>query len=430
MPDRIPANLEAEQAAVGSLLISREAHHTFREIGLTAADFYRQAHELLFAVVSGMHERDETVDLITVQAALQSAGTLAQVGGMEYVMRLLDETPTAAHARHYGEIVKEKATLRQYLDLAGRITGLAQTADTKPADVSALISRAESEISRGFAIGTWTPYDEVIQHVIQRMEEPESLMGLPTGIVKLDRMTMGLHKKTLIVIAARPGMGKTALALQIAENVAREGTPVALFSLEMDKDELGLRSIQAATGYSGYAIRGHIPDENWTGIMRAAGPLSSLPIYVDDEPTVKHTEIFPKARRAVHEHGCGLIVFDYAQLAEGPKGDSRNREVGEIFRAMRTAAKRLDVPWIALSQLSRDCEKENRAPRKSDLRDSGEIEAEANVILMIHHDQIIIAKNRQLATGLVPVTWLPNVMRFVDREEERSVPDGPLPYYA
>lgn len=439
--DRVPPqNLEAEQSALGSLLIDKRAYYALQDaqVGLQGSDFYREAHQVIYEAVAGMYDREQQVDIITIQEELRASGKLEQVGGIEYLCTLIDLVPSASNAAYYGRIVRDKAVARQYIDLGMRIVAAGHNQEAGASAISELISRSESEISRRMTAGAWTRYSDIIASVVQRMETPDALMGIQTGIAGLDKITMGLHRKTLIVIAARPGLGKTALGLQIAENAARSGVPVAIFSLEMDKDELGLRSVQAATGMSGYQIRHRIPDDMWTSIYEQTGPVSDLPIYVDDEPTCRYSEIFPKARAAVQEHGVGLVIFDYAQLGDGPKGESRNREIGEVVRAMRNAAKRLDVPWIVLSQLSRRCEEEgNRRPRKSDLRDSGEIENEMNVCMFLHrpdkenpnHVQIIVDKNRQLATGVVEAIWLPEIMRFADREDHRAGSDGPPPYW-
>ncbi|MBP7561425.1 MAG: replicative DNA helicase [Armatimonadetes bacterium] len=431
--DRVPPqSIEAEQSVLGSLLISREAHFALREVGLEPADFYREAHEILFATVCGMYDREETVDIITVQEALRGAGRLEQCGGIEYIMALIDSVPTAVHARYYGEIVRDKAVRRQWLDVAGRIIGAAHDGETDAAQISAIANDGDLAITKRLSIGgDWTPYSEIIPAVVGQIEEAytsgEDLKGIPSGIPALDNLTCGWQDRDLILIAARPSNGKTALMLQLAEQSARAGYPVGIFSLEMDRGALGMRALQAETHMSGYALRQpRFGDEGWRNIMAATGRLTDLPVYIDDEPVVSYAHIFPKARRAVMEHGVRLLMCDYAQLVEGPRGESRNREVGMIVRAMRTTAKRLGVPFIALSQLSRRCEQENRKPRLSDLRDSGEIEQEINVCVFIHipekpadgedcDAELILAKNRQLAQGVVPVRWVPRLMRFVPR---------------
>lgn len=436
MRDRVPPqNLEAEQSAIGSLLIDREAHFTFRDLGLTAADFYRQAHELLFEVVSAMHEREETVDLITVQEAMRTSGKLEQVGGMEYICTLIDQTPTAAHARHYGEIVKEKALRRQWIDLAARIESQAFDENTDIMQVSAVAMEGERVLSDRATTGELAWFSELVPTEYQRIEQAwqksEDLHGISYGLKKLDEITCGMNKGDLIVIAARPSQGKTALALQFAESAAHQGVPTVIFSVEMKRQALAIRALQAASGLNGYALRNpKFGEEGLQSLCRAMGRLSDLPIAVDDASIVRHTDLFPKCRRAVMKHGVGLFILDFGQLVHGPLGESRNREVAVVFESMKDIAKRLDVPFISLSQLSRRCEQEsNRRPQLSDLLDSGAIEASADVIMFLHFPDrekepsiadIVVAKDRQLATGVCPVYWNAPVMRFTARADDRE----------
>lgn len=426
-----PQNIEAEQSTLGSLLIDREAYHAVKELGLTGADFYREAHQVIYEAVAGMHEREEQVDIITVQETLRAANKLEAIGGIEYVMTLIDLVPSASNAAYYGGIVREKAVRRQWIDLAHRLATAAYQEDVPIERLSVLANDAELAISSRTCAGDWTAYAEIIPRVLQRIEDAErtggELTGIPTGLARLDNIIGGWQAKELAIIAARPSKGKTALALQFAEEAARRGYPVGVFSLEMDEDELGFRAIGAATGMDGYALRKpRFGEEGWSRLMRAVGTLGDLPVYINDEPVIRYTDIFPLARRAVMQYGAKLLIFDYAQLAEGPKGESRSREVGAIVHAMRTTAKKLDVAFIGLSQLSRQCETENRAPRLADLRDSGEIEQEIQVGIFIHftdeqNADLIVAKNRKGRRGAVPVQWRPTVMRFVETTEAHDV---------
>jgi len=434
----VPPNaLEAEQSTLGSLMIDREAYFAVKELDLVGADFYREAHQVIFEAIGSLYEAEQQVDILTLQDEMRRRKMLEKVGGPEYLMTLIDLVPSASNAGHYARIVRDAAVRRQWIDLASRIEAAAHDPETEIGQLCAMANDGELAISRRLTQGTWTPYKEIIGGVVHQIDEAYQsggeVKGIPSGFDRLDSLTLGWQNKELVLIAGRPSKGKTALMLQLAETAATHGYPVGIFSLEMDKDSLGYRAVQAASGMSGYALRApRFGTEGWEKVYYALGKLSELPIYIDDEPVVRHIDIFTKARRAVLEHGVKLLMLDYSQLAEGPKGESRTREVGMVLRAMRITAKRLDVPFIALSQLSRRCEEEgNRRPKLSDLRDSGEMEQEANVCIFIHFDgkegtptednaELILAKNRQGAKGNVRVRWMPHLMRFVPRTDRES----------
>lgn len=427
--DRVPPNnLEAEQSTIGSVLIDREAYFAVKDIGLTTGDFYREAHQIIFAAAASLYEQERQVDIVTLQEELRTSGKLELTGGMEYLTSLIDSVPTAKNAAYYAQIVKEKAVRRQWIDATYRLNAAAHNEDMSIEQLSIMANDAELAIAQRTCAGDWTSYAEIIPRVAETIgaayESGDSLTGISTGLPGLDGIIGGWQAKELAMIAARPSKGKTALALQFGEAAARQGYPAAIFSLEMDEDELGFRAIGADTGMDSYALRKpRFGEEGWQTVFRAVGRLSELPVYINDEPMIRHTDIFPLARRACMEHGVKLFIFDYAQLAEGPKGESRSREVGAIVHAMRITAKRLDVAFIGLSQLSRQCEVEKRRPRLSDLRDSGEIEQEVQVCIFIHFEgdtdvaELIVAKNRKGRKGSVPVLWQPGIMRFVCRTD-------------
>lgn len=422
-----PANLEAEQSTVGSILLDREAYFAVKDVGVVTGDFYREAHQIIFAAAAGLYEQERCVDIVTMQEELRTSGKLELVGGLEYLTALLDSVPTATNAGYYAQIVKEKAVRRQWIDLTYRMNAAAHNEDLPVEQLSVMANDAELAIAGRTCAGDWTGYADIIPRVGNIITEADKagaeLTGISTGLPGLDTIIGGWKSKELAIIAARPSKGKTAIALQFAEHAATLGYPAAIFSLEMDEDELGFRAIGADTGLDSYALRKpRFGEEGWKRIMDSVGKLADLPVYINDEPVVRHTDIFPMSRRAVMEHGVKLVIFDYGQLADGHRGESRSREVGSIFHAMRITAKRLDVSFIGLSQLSRECERDNRAPRMSDLRDSGEIEQEAQVCIFIHFQDdenadLIVAKNRKGRKGSVPVLWQPGVMRFVCRTD-------------
>jgi len=374
--DKIPPqNLEAEQSFLGSLLIDRQAFYTaVEETGIRAGDFYRDAHARIYEALANLHSRNEPIDIITVQEELRGGGQLDGVGGTEYLMLLIDSVPTSAHASYYAGIIKDRAIRRQWIDQAQSLQSAAYDEGTELQAISLQAHEGDLRISERTVKGEWLPFSHLIPRVFSTVEAAyqtgTNIHGIPSGLPALDQITCGWNKGDLIIIAARPSMGKTALALQFAEHAAVCGVPTAIFSLEMQDQQLGLRALTAQSGLSGYALRNpNFDEERWAVLIAGARKLAELPVYINDQPSLDYTDIQVQSRRAVVQHGIGLFLLDFTQLAHGPKGESRNREMGIVADAMKATAKSLNVPFIALSQLSRRCEVEKREPELHDLRD-------------------------------------------------------------
>jgi replicative DNA helicase len=435
--DRIPPqNLEAEQSVIGSMLIDKNAIIKGVEY-LKPDSFYRDAHRYIFESILELFDRGEPVDLVTVTEALRKGGKLDAVGGSVYVADLINSVPTAANIDFYARIVEEKATLRRLID-AG--TQIVQDAFNDPDNVDKILDRAEKTI---FNIALkrvhegFHKIDEVLKRVLDRIDQlygkKEHITGIPTSYADLDNLTAGFQNSDLIIIAARPSVGKTALALNMAQNVAiKFNIPVAIFSLEMSKDQLAQRMLCSEAEIDAIRLKtASLPDTGWKKLTRALAKLSEAPIFVDDTATATAMEIRAKCRRLKLEKGLGLVIIDYLQLMSG-RGRIENRvqEISEIARSLKTLARELDIPVVALSQLSRAVEQRpDRIPRLSDLRESGEIEQTADVVMFIHREdyynpqsdrgniaEIIIAKQRNGPIGTIELVFRKDIAKFCNKE--------------
>lgn len=399
--------------------------------------FYRDAHRYIFEAILELFDRGEPVDLVTVTEALRKAGKLDAVGGSVYVADLINSVPTAANIDFYAKIVEEKATLRRLID-AG--TQIVQNAFDDPENVDKILDHAEKTI---FNIALkrvhegFHKIDEVLKRVLDRIDrlygKKEHITGIPTSYADLDNLTAGFQNSDLIIIAARPSVGKTALALNMAQNVAiKYNIPVAIFSLEMSKDQLAQRLLCSEAEIDAIRLKtASLPDTGWKKLTRALAKLSEAPIFIDDTATATAMEIRAKCRRLKMEKGLGLVIIDYLQLMSG-RGRIENRvqEISEIARSLKTLAREIDIPVIALSQLSRAVEQRtDRIPRLSDLRESGEIEQTADVVMFIHREdyynpqsergniaEIIIAKQRNGPVGTVELVFRKDIAKFCNKE--------------
>jgi len=431
-----PQNLEAEQSVIGSMLIDKAAIVKAIEI-MKPDSFYRDAHRFIFEAILDLFDRGEPVDLVTVTETLRKSGKLEAVGGSVYVADLINSVPTAANVDYYARIVEEKATLRRLID-AG--TQIVQNAFNQPENVDQILDHAEKTI---FNIAMkrvhegFHKIDSVLKKVLDRIDrlygKKEHITGIPTGFTDLDNLTAGFQNSDLIIIAARPSVGKTALALNMAQNMAiKFGIPVAIFSLEMSKDQLAQRMLCSEAEIDALRLKtASLPDTGWKKLTRALAKLSEAPIYVDDSATATAMEIRAKCRRLKMEKGLGAVIIDYLQLMSG-RGRIENRvqEISEISRSLKTLARELDIPVIALSQLSRAVEQRNdRIPRLSDLRESGEIEQTADLVMFIHREdyynpqsergniaEIIIAKQRNGPIGTIELVFRKDVTKFCNKE--------------
>ena len=423
-----PQNLEAEQSILGGILLDNQALNSVLEI-LTHKDFYNESHRKIFAAIVELSDRNEPSDLITLSNILKDKKQLDQVGGMAYLASLVDNVPSAANIAYYAKIVKEKAILRHLIGTATEI--LTKSYDTG-ADVDEVLDEAEHaifEISENKIRPAFYPIKNIIKDsfkTIEKLYERKDLItGVPTGFEKIDDLTSGLQKSELIIVAGRPSMGKTAFALNIAQHAAMEaGIHVAIFSLEMSKEQLALRMLSSEARVDSQRLRkGFLGETDWPKLTTAAGRLSEAPLFIDDTPAITVLEMKAKARRLKAESGLGLIILDYLQLMRsGSYKDSREQEISEISRSLKALAKELNVPIIALSQLNRKVEdRTNRRPQMADLRESGAIEQDADVIAFIYRDEVynksddnpekglaevIIGKQRNGPTGMAKLAFL------------------------
>ncbi len=439
-----PQNTDAEQSVLGAILLDNQALNNVLET-LEAKDLYSEGHRRIFSAIIELSDRSEPVDLITLTNVLKNKKQLDSVGGTAYLASLVDNVPSAANVGHYAKIVKEKAILRQ---LIGTATGILKTSYETGTDVDQVLDEAERaifEISENKIRPSFYSMKGIIKDsfkAIERLYEKKNLItGVPTGFDKLDDLTAGLQKSDLIIIAGRPSMGKTAFALNLASHAAVEmNLPVAIFSLEMAKEQLALRMLAADAKVDSQRLRrGLVGETDWPKLTAAAGRLSEAPIFIDDTPAITVLEMKAKARRLKAENGLEMLVLDYLQLmrANGQK-DSREQEISEISRSLKALAKELGVPVIALSQLNRKVEdRTNRRPQMADLRESGAIEQDADVIAFIYRDEvynksednpekgiaeIIIGKQRNGPVGTVKVAFLEKYTSFEPLARTDDVP--------
>lgn len=458
--DRIPPNnTEAEQSFLGSLLIDQEAAHKVAD-QILPDDFYRPAHGKVYEAMLHLYNRHEPIDILSVGNRLDEAETLESVGGRAYLAELANSVPTASHVKHYANIVKKKATLRRLISAANDISELGYE---ETEDIESLLDQAEQRlfgISQKMLKQNFVPLTDVLSQAFERIDELHrergKLRGLPTGFPELDNILAGLQRSDLVILAARPSVGKTSLALNILQNVAiKMKVPVAIFSLEMSKEQLVDRMICTEANVDLWKMRtGRLSerDDDFPRIGHALGVLSEAPIYIDDSAGANLMEIRTKCRRLKSEHGLGLIVLDYLQLMEGPRtkgGDSnRTQEVSQISRGLKQLARELDVPILVLSQLNRAVELTKPAiPRLAHLRESGSIEQDADVVLFIYRKaadpnfrgeemppedkttaEIYIAKHRNGPVGMVRLYF--DAQRAAFRSLERRFKSTPRPTQA
>ena len=433
-----PHDIEAEQAVIGSMLTDSEAVMSAVE-KLRADSFYREDNKLIFEAIVNLYNRSEPVDLVTVKDELSSMGNFEKIGGYEYLAILPDKVPTTANVQKYIDIVEEKATLRKLIRTANEIIELGYNPTEDVEDIMAGAEKKIFDIIQNKNQKSYTPIKDVLIESFTKLEElynqKSKITGVPTGFVDLDDKTAGLHGSDLILIAARPAMGKTAFALNIAANAAiRSNTPVAIFNLEMSKDQLVNRilCIEAMVD-SNKIMTGKLEEDDWSKLASVVGPISDSGIYIDDTPGISIMEIRTKCRKLKMEKNIGLIVIDYIQLIQGSnkRQASREQEISEISRSLKILAKEINVPVIALSQLSRAVEQRpDHRPMLSDLRESGAIEQDADIVMFLYRDdyynkesekkdiaEVIIAKQRGGQTGTVELLWMGNYTKFVNLEK-------------
>jgi replicative DNA helicase len=428
-----PHSEEAEVSVLGSVLLSSDAANIALE-KLQPEDFYRPSHQAIFDAVAALFNANEPIDAVTVTEALRRTGMLERVGGVGYLTELIDQVPTTSNIEHYTGIVEEHALRRRLMRVAGDVVSIATRTSEPIQEVldraeQAVFSVAERRVGDGLS-----PIDPLLGPAIEQAEarnrQGSEITGIATGFRDLDRKLAGLHPTNLVVIAARPAMGKTALALNIAQKVAVQGEPVAIFSLEMSREEVVTRMLCAEGRIDSQRLRtGRLTESDFTKLSNAASVLYKRPIFVDDSPGLTVTEIRAKCRRMRRKPGLSLVIVDYLQLMSSAGGENRQQEIAIISRSLKNLARELSVPIIAVSQLNRSLEaREDKRPRLADLRESGAIEQDSDVVMFLYRHEyyhpealetkgiaeLQVAKHRQGATGRIEMTFLPEFTLFSD----------------
>lgn len=443
-----PQNIEAEQAVLGAIFLEPTSIMLASEL-LIPEDFYRSSHQKIFECMLKLTEMGKAVDLVTVAEELAAAQLIEDVGGISYLSELAVSVPTAANIGHYARIVEEKSLLRRLIRTA---TNIAKEGFTREDDVGALLDDAEKqimEVAQRKNAGDFQNIRDVLVKTFDNIEllhsQKGDVTGIPTGFAELDRMTAGFQRNDLIIVAARPSVGKTAFALNIAQNVGtKTAENVAIFSLEMGAEQLVMRMLCAEGNINAQNLRtGSLTDEDWGKLTMAMGSLSNTGIFIDDTPGIRIGDIRSKCRRLKQEHGLGMILIDYLQLIQGNGNSKENRqqEVSEISRSLKALARELEVPVIALSQLSRGVEqRQDKRPMMSDIRESGSIEQDADIVAFLYRDdyydhdsenkniiEIIIAKQRNGPVGTVSLAFVKEYNKFVNLErrfDDSAIPSG------
>ncbi len=436
-----PQDLDAERAVLGSILINNDAVFTALE-DLTPEDFYRPAHQLVFRAMTELATKSEPVDTVTLSAVLKTKGELEASGGLAGLVMLSSAVPTAANVKYYSDIVRKKSTLRKLIGAATEI--VTQAFDAPDPDV--VVDDAERkifEVCTNKARSGMTKVDKIVadafRMIEKRAEQKKQITGVPTGITDLDHMTAGLQPSDLVIVAGRPSMGKTSFAVGMGMNAAvHEGTAVAIFSLEMSKEQLVIRMLCSEGRINASRMRtGFLTEEDWPKLARVAGKLSEAPIFIDDTGSISVLEVRAKCRRLAAESKLGMVIIDYLQLMRGSaNAQSREQEISEISRGLKALAKELQIPVIALSQLNRSLEQRtDKRPVLSDLRESGAIEQDADVIMFVYRDEvynpetqergvaeIIIGKQRNGPIGVARSKFFHEFTRFDNLAPEDQVP--------
>jgi replicative DNA helicase len=431
----LPHNLEAERSVLGAILLHNDAFNLAAEV-IDSTDFYRDAHRRIFDKMVRLAERSEAIDLVTLKEELGRSGEIDEVGGPAYIAALVDGVPRSTNVEHYAKIIKEKSTLRSLIASANRIVSAAYDGEEE-ADIildqaeHAIFAIADDKVRDGFV-----PLRELAQGSLETIERlharKELITGVPTGFIDLDELTSGLQPSDLVIVAARPSMGKTSLVLNIAQHVGtRTARTVGVFSLEMSKEQLFLRMLTAEARIDAHRLRGgFLGERDWGRLSQAIGTLSEAKVFIDDTPSIGVLEMRAKCRRLKAEHGLHLVIVDYIQLMQGRgRFENRTLELGAISRSIKGLAKELNVPIVVLSQLSRAPEsRSDHRPQLSDLRESGALEQDADVVIFIYREdvyadknappenegvaELIIGKQRNGPTGVVKLAFIRQFTRF------------------
>lgn len=433
----LPNSPEAEQSVIGSMIMDSEAIMTASEI-LTNEDFYQRQYGILFDAMVELYNEGKAVDLVTLQDRLKEKDVPPEVASLEFVKDILDSVYTSAHIRQYASIVHEKAMLRRLIRTTEGIANACYAGKESMEDIFVDTEKQIFDIIQQNTSGEYVPIKDVVLNALDKIEMASrtkgNVTGIPTGFIDLDYKTAGFQPSDLILVAARPSMGKTALVLNIAQHMAfREDVTVAVFSLEMSKEQLVNRLLSLESRVDSQSIRtGNLTDEDWSKLIEGAGVIGKSHLIIDDTPGISVTELRSKCRKFKMEHNLGIIIIDYLQLMTGSKrSESRQQEISDISRSLKAVARELNVPVVALSQLSRAVEQRpDHRPMLSDLRESGAIEQDADVVMFIYRDdyynkdtakpnvaEIIIAKQRNGAIGTIELAWLPQYTKFANMKK-------------
>ena len=433
----LPHSPEAEQSVIGSMIMSRDAIVEASEI-ITGADFYQQQYGIVFEAMIEIHDEGKAVDLITLQERLKEKDLPPEISSMEFVRDLLSAVPTSANVKYYAEIVAEKSMLRKLIKTTEEITNACYLGKEKTQDILEVTEKKIFDLVQNRGSEEFVPIRQVVLNAIEKIEKASrsqgSVTGIPTGFIDLDYKMSGFQPSDLILVAARPSMGKTAFVLNIAQYMAfHNDVTAAIFSLEMSKEQLVNRLLALESKVDSQNIRtGNLEDEEWAKLIEGANIIGKSNLIIDDKPGISISELRSKCRKYKMEHNLGVIFIDYLQLMTGSgRSESRQQEISEISRSLKALARELNVPVVALSQLSRAVEQRpDHRPMLSDLRESGAIEQDADVVMFIYRDdyynkdsenkniaEIIIAKQRNGPIGTVNLVWLPNYTKFVNMKK-------------
>ena len=433
----LPHSMEAEQSVIGSMIMSRDAIIEASEI-ITGADFYQQQYGIVFEAMVELHDEGKAVDLVTLQERLKEKDLPPEISSMEFVRDLLSAVPTSANVKYYAEIVAEKAMLRKLIKTTEEISNACYLGKEKTQDILEVTEKKIFDLVQNRGSQEYVPIRQVVLNAIEKIEKASrnqgSVTGIPTGFIDLDYKTSGFQPSDLILVAARPSMGKTAFVLNIAQYMAfHNNVTAAIFSLEMSKEQLVNRLLALESKVDSQNIRtGNLEDEEWAKLIEGANVIGNSNLIIDDKPGISISELRSKCRKDKMEHNLGIIFIDYLQLMTGSgRSESRQQEISDISRSLKALARELNVPVVALSQLSRAVEQRpDHRPMLSDLRESGAIEQDADVVMFIYRDdyynkdsenkniaEIIIAKQRNGPIGTVNLVWMPNYTKFVNMKK-------------
>ena len=434
----LPHSIEAEQSVIGSMLLEKEAIVVATEM-LKADDFYQHQYGIMFATITELYNEGKPTDLVTLQDALKMKDAPPEISGIDFLRDLLNVVPTSANIRYYAEIVAEKALLRRMIKVTEEIADSCYAGKEKVEDLMEQTEKKIFDLVQKRNTGDYVPIRDVVINVVNKIEQASksksTVTGIPTGFTDLDYRTSGMQPSDLVLLAARPSMGKTAFVLNLAENFAvKQNYTTAIFSLEMSKEQLVNRMLSMESRVDSQTLRtGNLSDNDWDQLVESSGIIANSRLIIDDTPGISIGELRSKCRRYKLEHDLKVVIIDYLQLMSGSGGknsDNRQQEISEISRSLKALARELNVPVIALSQLSRACEsRQDHRPMLSDLRESGAIEQDADVVMFIYRDEyynkdteakniaeIIIAKQRNGPIGTVELVWLTDYTKFGNKE--------------